>query len=284
LSPKPQQKQSYPKYLWLVITALIIAGAFYGIYKLNWVKAPDEDVSVPSTLAELMTYEVVQAYPHDAGSFTQGLIFEDGIFYESAGLYGESSLRKVALETGEVLQQVDLAGMYFAEGLTDWDDTLIQITWQEHVGFVYDKGSFAQVGTFEVATEGWGLTQDGERLIMSDGTATLFFLDPETFAVLDTVTVTDQGQEIVNLNELEWVDGEVFANIWQTDDIVRIDPETGEVVGWIDLSGLLPPEERSPETNVLNGIAYDPEANRLFVTGKLWPRLYEIRLVPVEED
>jgi glutamine cyclotransferase len=284
LSPKPQQKQSYPKYLWLVITALIIAGAFYGIYKLNWVKAPDEDVSVPSTLAELMTYEVVQAYPHDAGSFTQGLIFEDGIFYESAGLYGESSLRKVALETGEVLQQVDLAGMYFAEGLTDWDDTLIQITWQEHVGFIYDKESFDPVGTFEVATEGWGLTQDGERLIMSDGTATLFFLDPETFAVLDTVTVTDQGQEIVNLNELEWVDGEVFANIWQTDDIVRIDPETGEVVGWIDLSGLLPPEERSPETNVLNGIAYDPEANRLFVTGKLWPRLYEIRLVPVEED
>jgi glutamine cyclotransferase len=284
LSQKPQQKQTFSKYLWLVITALIIAGAYYGIYKLDWIKAPDDDASVPGTLAEMMTYEVVQAYPHDPGSFTQGLIFEEGIFYESAGLYGESSLRKVALETGEVLQQVDLPGMYFAEGLTSWDDTLIQLTWQEHVGFVYDKESFAQVGTFEVATEGWGLTQDGERLIMSDGTATLFFLDPETFAVLDTVTVTDQGQEIVNLNELEWVDGEVFANIWQTDDIVRIDPKTGEVLGWIDLSGLLPPEERSPETNVLNGIAFDPEANRLFVTGKLWPRLYEIRLVPVGED
>jgi glutamine cyclotransferase len=284
LSPKPQQKRSFTKYLWLAITVLIIAGAFYGIYKLDWIKAPEQDVSVPGTLAELMTYEVVQAYPHDPGSFTQGLILEDGVFYESAGLYGESSLRKVALETGEALQQVDLPGMYFAEGLTDWNDTLIQLTWQEHVGFVYDKESFAQVGTFEVATEGWGLTQDGERLIMSDGTANLYFLDPETFAVLDSVTVTDQGQEIVNLNELEWVNGEVFANIWQTDSIVRIDPETGKVLGWIDLSGLLPPEERSPETNVLNGIAYDPEANRLFVTGKLWPKLYEIRLVPVGED
>lgn len=284
MSQKPQQKQSFTKYLWLVITALIIASAYYGIYKLDWIKAPDEDVSVPQTLTELMTYEVVQAYPHDSSSFTQGLIFEDGVFYESAGLYGESSLRKVALETGEVLQQVDLPGMYFAEGLTVWDDTLIQLTWQEHIGFVYDKESFAQVGTFEVATEGWGLTQDGERLILSDGTANLYFLDPETFAVLDFITVTDQGQEIVNLNELEWVNGEVFANIWQTDDIIRIDPETGEVLGWIDLSGLLPPEERSPETNVLNGIAFDPEANRLFVTGKLWPKLYEIRLVPVGED
>ena len=284
LSQKPRQKLSFTKHLWLVVTALIIAAAFYGIYKLDWIEAADEDVSIPGTLTEQMTYEIVQAYPHDASSFTQGLIYEDGIFYESAGLYDESSLRKVALETGEVLQQVDLPGTYFAEGLTNWDDTLIQLTWQEHAGFVYSQESFEQIGIFNYDTEGWGLTQDGERLIMSDGTATLYFLDPETFSVLDTVTVMDQGREIVNLNELEWVRGQVFANIWQTDNIVRIDPETGEVLGWIELSGLLPAEERGPNTNVLNGIAFDPEDNRLFVTGKLWPRLYEIRLVSVGED
>jgi glutamine cyclotransferase len=179
---------------------------------------------------------------------------------------------------------MDLPEVYFAEGLTDWGDQLIQLTWQEHSGFVYDKDSFSQVGAFEYATEGWGLTQDGERLIMSDGSSTLFFLDPETFAVLDTVAVTDQGREIINLNELEWVWGEVFANIWLTDDIIRIDPETGEVLGWIDLSGLLPEEERRVDTNVLNGIAFDPQDNRLFVTGKLWPKLYEIRLVPLGDD
>ena len=179
---------------------------------------------------------------------------------------------------------MDLPEAYFAEGLTDWDDTLVQLTWREFIGFVYDKADFTQIGTFDYPTEGWGLTQDGDRLIMSDGTSTLFFLDPETYEVIGTVSVTDQGREIVNINELEWVRGEVFANIWQTDDIIRIDPESGEVLGWIDLSGLLPAEERTADTNVLNGIAYDPDGNRLFVTGKLWPKLYEIRLVFVEMD
>ncbi len=279
-APKP----FFQKYAWLAVTLVIIAVAVVGIYHFGWVRPADEEASLPREMTGRMTYEVVQVYPHDPQTFTQGLIFEDDIFYESAGLYGQSSLRKVDLATGEVLQQVDLPAVYFAEGLTAWGDQLIQLTWQEHRGFVYDKNSFSQVGVFEYATEGWGLTQDGERLIMSDGTSTLYFLDPETFEVLDRVTVTDQGREIVNLNELEWIRGEVFANIWQTDDIVRIDPETGEVLGWIDLTGLLPEEERSPETNVLNGIAFDSQDNRLFVTGKLWPRLYEIRLAPVGDD
>ena len=283
--PKSTAPQPFfQKHAWLLVTLVIIAVALVGIYQFGWVQPADEEASIPREMTGRMTYEVVQAYDHDPLSFTQGLVFEDGIFYESAGLYGQSSLRKVDLATGEVLQQVDLPAVYFAEGLTAWGAQLIQLTWQEHSGFIYDKDSFSQIGAFEYATEGWGLTQDGERLIMSDGSSTLFFLDPETFEVLDTVTVTDQGREIVNLNELEWIRGEVFANIWQTDAIVRIDPETGEVLGWIDLGGLLPAEERSPETNVLNGIAFDPQANRLFVTGKLWPRLYEIRLVPVGED
>lgn len=283
--PKPTAPKSFfQKYAWLAVTLVIIAVAVVGVYHFGWVQPADEEASLPRVMTGRMTYEVVQAYPHDPLAFTQGLIFEDGIFYESAGLYGQSSLRKVDLATGEVLQRVDLPAVYFAEGLTAWGDQLIQLTWQEHSGFVYDKDSFTQTGTFEYATEGWGLTQDGERLIMSDGTSTLYFLAPETFAVLDRVTVTDLGREIANLNELEWIQGEVFANIWQTDDIVRIDPETGEVLGWIDLSGLLPEEERGPETNVLNGIAFDPQDNRLFLTGKLWPRLYEIRLVPVRDD
>ncbi|MBG0786719.1 MAG: glutaminyl-peptide cyclotransferase [Anaerolineaceae bacterium] len=231
-----------------------------------------------------MTYEVIQSFPHDPEAFTQGLIYEDGIFYESTGYYGESSLRRVDVATGEVLRQVDLPGQYFAEGLTNWEDSLVQLTWREHQGFVYDKDDFTQTGAFDYLTEGWGLTQDGERLILSDGTSTLSFVDPETFEVIGAVTVTDQGQEILNINELEYIRGEVFANIWLTDDIIRIDPETGEVLGWIDLSGLLPEEERTPETNVLNGIAFDSKTNRLFVTGKLWPKVYEIRLVPVEGE
>ena len=281
----PERKFTLPKYVSWVITIVIIIIAFFGIYYLDLVKAgEDELASIPKKMAAEMAYEVVQSFPHDSLAFTQGLIFEDGILYESTGLYGRSSLRQVDLSTGEVLRQVDLPEAYFAEGLTDWDGSLVQLTWREHQGFVYNKEDFTQTGTFDYLTEGWGLTQDGERLIMSDGTSTLSFLDPETFEVIGTVTVTDQGQEIININELEYVWGEIFANIWQTDDIIRIDPETGEVLGWIGLSGLLPEEERTAETNVLNGIAFDPDANRLFVTGKLWPKVYEIRLVPVDGE
>lgn len=272
-----------PKYksLWPLILAVIVIA---GLSVFDFLKTRADKGSVPRELTSQMTYEVIQSFPHDPEAFTQGLIYEDGIFYESTGYYGESSLRRVDVATGEVLRQVDLPGQYFAEGLTNWEDSLVQLTWREHQGFVYDKDDFTQTGAFDYLTEGWGLTQDGERLILSDGTSTLSFLDPETFEVIGAVTVTDQGQEILNINELEYIRGEVFANIWLTDDIIRIDPETGEVLGWIDLSGLLPEEERTAQTNVLNGIAFDSKTNRLFVTGKLWPKVYEIRLVPVEGE
>lgn len=229
-----------------------------------------------------MTYAVINVFPHDPQAFTQGLIFLDGFLYESTGLYGESSLRKVALETGAVLQQVDLSSEYFAEGLTVWEDTLIQLTWREGTGFVYSRDDFSLLSQFTYATEGWGLTHDGERLIMSDGSAKLYFIDPDTFQVTGNISVTDQGENVRRLNELEFIDGEVFANIYMTDDLVRIDPATGEVLGWIDLSGLLPAEDRTPQTDVLNGIAYDQVQDRLFVTGKFWPKLFEIRLIPID--
>lgn len=235
-------------------------------------------------LTEHMTYEVVKVYPHDPQAFTQGLIFLDGFFYESTGLYGESSLRKVQIETGEVLQSVELSPAYFGEGLTDWDDSLVLLSWREGTGWVYDLADFSLRDQFSYATEGWGLTQDGERLIMSDGTAHLYFLDPATFKILDSVLVMDNGVAVEKLNELEFIRGEVFANIWQTDSIIRIDPKTGEVLGWIDLSGILPVEERTAQTNVLNGIAYDAVSDRLFITGKFWPKLYEIRLVPIDPE
>ncbi|GIV85068.1 MAG: glutamine cyclotransferase [Candidatus Roseilinea sp.] len=225
------------------------------------------------------TYTVVGTYPHDPTAFTQGLVYADGVLYESTGLYGRSSLRRVALETGEVLQRHDLPAEYFGEGLTLFDGRLIQLTWQNHTGFVYDAASFALQQTWAYPTEGWGLTHDGAHLIMSDGSATLRFLDPTTFQVQREVLVTDGGRPVVRLNELEYVNGEVFANVWQTDRIARIDPKTGRVLGWIDLSGLLAPEERRG-ADVLNGIAYDAQDGRLFVTGKLWPKLFEITLVP----
>ncbi len=227
-----------------------------------------------------MTYEVVAVYPHDPAAFTQGLIYREGYLYESTGRYGKSSLRQVELDSGQVLQQVDLPPDFFGEGLTDWGNKLIQVTWREGMGFVYDIEDFSLLESFELSTEGWGLTQDGDRLIMSDGTSSLYFLDPETFAVMGTVTVNDKGEEIDRLNELEYIRGQVFANIWQMDDIIRIDPDTGALLGWIDLSGILPEEARAETTDVLNGIAYDPKADRLFITGKYWPHLYEIRLVP----
>lgn len=224
-------------------------------------------------------YEVVATYPHDPEAFTQGLVYDDGVLYESTGLNGRSSLRRVNLQTGEVLQRRDIDPQYFAEGLALFNNQLIQLTWQSNKGFVYDKTSFEPLREWNYPTEGWGLTHDGAQLIMSDGSAILRFLDPATFAVTREITVTDQGQPVMRLNELEYVNGEVFANVWQTDLIARIDPQSGRVLGWIDLGGLLTPAERQG-TDVLNGIAYDPAGDRLFVTGKLWPKLFEIKLVP----
>ncbi|HEY8550578.1 MAG TPA: glutaminyl-peptide cyclotransferase [Vicinamibacterales bacterium] len=224
-------------------------------------------------------YRIVNTYPHDPGAFTQGLVFRDGFLYESTGMNGQSSLRKVRLETGEVLQQVDVEDQYFAEGLADWNDRLIQLTWVSQIGFVYDLRTLERTQTFRYAGEGWGLTQDGRRLIMSDGTARLRFLDPETLQETGGLTVTDGGRPVMYLNELEMMDGRLLANVWQSDAIAMIAPDSGVVTGWIDLSGLLPPADRAG-VDVLNGIAHDPEGKRLFVTGKLWPKLFEIALVP----
>ena len=235
----------------------------------------------PSAAAPAKGYEVVRSHPHDPDAFTQGLIFQDGVLYEGTGLNGRSSIRKVELATGKVLQRRDLPAAYFGEGITAWRGRLVQLTWREGTGFVYDQASFRPVSRFTYLGEGWGLTHDGRRLIMSDGTAQLRFLDPATFAEQGRITVTDNGRPLPYLNELEFVRGEVFANVWTTDRIARIDPATGRVTGWLDLSGLLSAADRAGrEVDVLNGIAYDARGDRLFVTGKLWPKLYELRLTP----
>jgi glutaminyl-peptide cyclotransferase len=223
------------------------------------------------------TYEIVNVYPHDASAFTQGLVFYQGALFESTGLNGSSSLRKVALETGQVLKKVEVPSQYFAEGLALFNGRLLQLTWQNRVGFIYDQETFQQVGTFNYTSEGWGLAHDDKSLILSDGTSQIRFLDPNTFQVQRTITVRDRGQAVVRLNELEYVNGEIFANIWYTDRVARINPVDGSVVGWIELNGLLTPQDGS-RADVLNGIAYDAATNRLFVTGKLWPKLFEIRL------
>jgi glutaminyl-peptide cyclotransferase len=225
------------------------------------------------------TYQIVRTYPHDSQAFTQGLIFVDGHMYESTGLNGRSSLRMVDVSTGRVLQKYDLPAEYFGEGLTDWGSSLIQLTWRAHKGFVYDRFSFSLLRTFPYTGEGWGLTHDGRQLIMSDGTAYLRFLDPKSFRQTRRVHVTDgTGQAVEDLNELEYLHGEIYANIWQTDKIVRISPRTGKILGWIDLDGIIDKRELQSSGAVLNGIAYDSTADRLFVTGKLWPKLFEIRV------
>ena len=225
------------------------------------------------------TYRVVNSYPHDAQAFTQGLVFADGHLYESTGLEGQSSLRMVNVETGKVEQQLPMPAQYFAEGLTTWGSTLIQLTWTSHIAFVYDRFSFRQLRTMSYPWEGWGLTQDGKSLILSDGTAKLRFLDPETMKERRHITVTDRGRPVDQLNELEYIKGEIYANVWHTDRIARISPATGKVLAWIDLTGLLNAGEKSTEEAVLNGIAYDAANDRLFVTGKLWPKIFEIKVV-----
>jgi glutamine cyclotransferase len=235
--------------------------------------------SCNSDVIPVYTYNITKAYPHDRDAFTQGLVFEDGVLYEGTGLLGHSTLRRVELETGEILQIRELSDEFFGEGITIYGDKIIQLTWQSNMGFVYDKDSFELLQEFNYSTEGWGITHDGTRLIMSDGTSTLHFLDPQTFEEIGQLEVFDNDGPVTRLNELEYIQGEIYANVWQTDRIAIIAPETGRVVGWIDLRGLLTAEDLSEPVDVLNGIAYDAEANRLFVTGKLWPKLFEIELV-----
>ena len=225
-------------------------------------------------------YEVVHAYPHDPAAFTEGLFYLDGFLYESTGLEGQSSIRKVRLETGEIVQKHDLPSQYFGEGIVNWKDRLIQLTYKTEVGFIYDLADFGARQQFHYSGEGWALTQDGKRILKSDGSPEIRFWDPETLREIGRITVTAEGQPVRNVNELEWVKGEVYANVWMTDRIARIDPTNGKVVGWIDLAGLLSAEDRvEGQTDTLNGIAYDAKGDRLFVTGKRWPKLFEIRLV-----
>jgi glutamine cyclotransferase len=226
------------------------------------------------------TAEVRRTYPHDAGAFTEGLLYHDGYLYESTGLAGQSSIRKVWLATGEVVQQRDIDPQYFGEGIVIWHDRLIELTWKSHIGFVYDLASLRLRSNFHYAGEGWALTQDGRRLIMSDGTSDLRFLDPDSLHETGRIHVTCNGRPIRNINELEWIKGEVYANVWLTNTIIRIDPATGAVVGLIDLSDLPDVTAAHPADNVPNGIAYDPAADRLLITGKLWKWVYQVRLAP----
>ncbi|MHC1630912.1 MAG: glutaminyl-peptide cyclotransferase [Methanotrichaceae archaeon] len=229
-------------------------------------------------LALVYSYKVINVYPHDPAAFTEGLIFSDGFLYEGTGLYGQSSLCQVDLESGDVIKSRRLPDQFFGEGLTQWDDKLIQLTWKSNLGFVWDRENFSLIEAFSYPREGWGITHDDRRLIISDGTSTLHFLSPKNFQEIGQIQVNDNGVPVDNLNELEYVQGEIYANIWKTNSIARISPETGKVLGWIDLSGLSSKENSSDE-DVLNGIAYDAENDRLFVTGKLWPKLFEIKLV-----
>ena len=222
-------------------------------------------------------YEVVNTFPHDPAAYTQGLVFSNGGFLESTGREGYSTLRRVEL-SGKVLEQVNIPRPYFAEGLALLNGKLYQLTWQQGVGFIYDAATFDKLGEFKYSGEGWGLTTDGRSLILSDGSSSIRFLDPVDFKVTKTISVLDRGRAIDSLNELELIQGEIYANIWHSDRIARIDPQNGQVKDWIDLTGLKELSGVSEEEGVLNGIAYDEANGRLFVTGKLWPKLFEIRL------
>ena len=230
--------------------------------------------------APVYGYEVVNTYDHDRSAFTQGLVMDEGLLYEGTGLYGESRLTGSELETGEVLREHDLAEEYFGEGITVLGDEVFQLTYKSNLGFIYDKETFELERTFQYPGQGWGLTHDGSRLIMSDGSPVLYFLDPRTMQDAGSLFVQDNEGPLYNLNELEYIDGEIYANVWKTSLIAIISPQTGEVTGWIDLAGLNPDPAELKGEYVLNGIAYDPLAQRLLVTGKCWPHIYEIELIP----
>jgi glutaminyl-peptide cyclotransferase len=261
------------------LTASRIAGAFLFAALCPFI------FGLPSHQVQTMrtpeyTFKTIRVFPHDPTAFTQGLAYRDGFLYEGTGLEGHSSLRKVRLETGEVVQRVDLAPEFFGEGITLLNNEIVQLTWQSHIGFVYNVSDFRLLRRFSYKGEGWGLATNGRDIFMSDGTAEIRILDGGTLRETRRLKVHDGSMPITQLNELEFVEGEIFANVWQTDRIARISPESGKVVGWIDLKGLLSPMYQLESDAVLNGIAYDPKGKHLFVTGKLWPRIFEIQLVP----
>jgi glutaminyl-peptide cyclotransferase len=244
--------------------------------------APGANAQDAPQQVPVYSYEVVASYPHDTAAYTQGLVFRDGLLYESTGQYDKSTLRRVELKKGKVKKKIEVPGQYFAEGMTILNDKIYQVTWQSEKGFIYDLKDFKLEREFTYQGEGWGLTNDGQFLILSDGTNQLRFLEPQTFQVTRTVSVFDDKQPLGNLNELEYIRGEIYANVWKTDRIVRLDPQTGRILAWVDLTGLRPEETLNNGENVLNGIAFDEEHDRLYVTGKRWPKIFEIRLKKAE--
>ena len=290
-------------HLVLATASLLVLGAlvFTGVRALparqggRTVSASGGAAAPAQTDVAHYAYKVVKSYPHDRRFFTQGLVYEDGFLYEGTGLYGQSAIYKRDLQTGKTVKMLRLPEKYFGEGITLFGDKLIQLTWRSHIGFIYGKDTFAPLGQFKYSMEGWGITHDDKRLILSDGTSTLRFLDPNTYAETGRIEVRDQGRLVERINELEYVapppsgvidsqpgaaGPQLYANIWQTDRIAIIDPKTGLVTGWIDLAGLYTPPADEREDSVLNGIAYLPQTKHLLVTGKCWPRMYEIELLP----
>jgi glutamine cyclotransferase len=257
----------------LVVLLVLVSGVVSLTLLNHWL------TPINSDSPKFYTFSIIKTYPHDSSAFTEGLVFNNGFLYESTGGYGTSSLRLVNLENGNVQQKVNLSSQYFGEGLTTVNDSLVQLTWQEKIGFVYNKETFDLRGNFSYSTEGWGLTYNGSELIMSDGTSSLYFFDPTTFKKAGQVNVHDGNTPVVNINELEYIQGKVYANIWLQSKIAIINPNSGQVEGWIDLSGLY--NVNNPlniSDNVLNGIAYDSQTDRIFVTGKNWPNLYQITI------
>ncbi|HKQ77995.1 MAG TPA: glutaminyl-peptide cyclotransferase [Blastocatellia bacterium] len=273
-TPAPKSKSLTAPALAAAALVLAVLGGFWYLSR----EAGEQEVaSNTPVIARDVRYEVVNSFPHDPDAFLQGLVWHNG-FFESTGQFGRSSLRRVEYPTGKVLQRVNLDEQYFGEGLAMVDNRLIQLTWQSHRGFVYERDSFKLLREFEYDTEGWGLTYDGKSLILSDGTDVLTFINPDSFKPTRKLSVKLNGTALLDLNELEYIDGEIWANVWHSDRIVRIDPASGQVKSYLNLAGILPDSERSDPEAVLNGIAYDAEHKRIFVSGKLWPRIFEIRL------
>ncbi len=261
-----------------VILGLVICSSFWhSDYLVAFTNSSyaNEKIDTP-----VFGYKIVNTYPHNTNSFTQGLIFDKGVLYESTGLNGRSVVKIVDLKTGKTLKSHELPDNYFGEGIAIIENKIIQLTWRSKTGFVYDKKTLKLIKKFSYQTQGWGITYDGKYLIISDGSAVLYFMDPNTFKVVGTLEVYGDNGKVSKLNELEYINGEIYANIWGIEKIARINSKTGRVTAWIDLSGLLSDQDKKNRVDVLNGIAFNSDKGRLFVTGKLWPKLFEIELVP----
>ncbi len=291
MSPSWISPKARPRLKWAAVGAAVLVFCRFGVFpacpppafaQMEYSSpAPGSRTVMPvHTAVPIDGVRIVNTYPHDSGAFTQGLVYSGGYLYESTGLKGKSRLRKVELETGRIVRELNLPENVFGEGLTEWKGRLIQLTWRSRLGFVFDMKTFEKEKEFTYTTEGWGITRDETSLIMSDGSSTLRFLDPDTFSEIRTVRVRKADIFIHRLNELEYVKGEILANVWGLDHIVRINPDTGDVMGWIDAGQLRERLKSVRKPEVLNGIAYDAEKDRLFVTGKYWPNIFEIRIVP----